>query len=67
MDDDILSLQDFDHALNLCYSAGYHDGAFPKEPSYADKFEATRLRLIKHDAALRAGQSPAPVPPGEKG
>ncbi len=63
-DGDVLSLQDFDDKLNACYSAGYHDGAFPQEPAYSSAFEATREALLKHDAALRAR---ANVTPKENG
>lgn len=49
--------EEVDKAINECYVAGYHDGAFPNEPSYSQSFEDIRAEMLKHDAELRAEKS----------
>jgi hypothetical protein len=54
VNEDELAPEDFDAKLNAIYAAGYHDGAFPSEPTYSKEFEEIREAMLKHDAALRA-------------
>jgi hypothetical protein len=58
-----MTAEEFDKALNDIYTAGYHDGAFPSEPSYSDQFNALREAMLKHDADRREKTLSPPLPP----
>lgn len=49
-----MTAEEFDQRLNDIYASGYHDGAFPKEPSYSEQFNEMRTTMLVHDAELRA-------------
>lgn len=54
-----MTREEFDEAVNDCYSAGYHDGAFPNDAPYSEYFNSIRAALLNHNEQLleKAGEA----------